>query len=222
MMKNSIKGYIILGVLFVLVNLLAFAVPAEKSTAFGIAYAFTVMALAAQTFIWRSALGHGKPLKSKFLGLPVLHIGIVYLVLQSIALIVFLLVPALPVWSAVVVCGAIVGASAVCMIAADVGTSEINRMNSKVQKKVSFIKKLQTEFELLKRSETNDIAKSALSQLAEKIRYSDPMSNEELTDAEKNIEDKIAELKTAGDKAKLVAEIDMLLDERNKKCKALK
>lgn len=221
-MKSSTKGYIIFGVLFVLVSILAFAVPTEKTAAFWIAYTFTVMAYAAQIFIWRAALGHEKPLKSKFFGLPVLHIGIVYLVLQSIALMVFLFVPALPAWSAVVVCGAIVGISAVCMMATDVGISEINRVDAKVQKKVSFIKELQTEVELLEKAETNDVAKSALSRLAEKIRFSDPMSCEALSAVEKKIESKMAELKTVGDKAKMIAEIDLLLDERNKKCKALK
>ena len=221
-MKDSTKGYIILGILFVLISLLAFAVPTEKTAAFWIAYAFTVMAYAAQIFIWRTALGHKKPLKSKFLGLPVLHISIVYLVLQSIALMVFLFVPAFPAWSAVVVCGAIAGASAVCMMAADVGISEINRVDAKVQKKVSFIKELQTAVELLERSETNDAAKSALSRLAEKIRFSDPMSSEKLADVEKKIEGKMTELKIADDKAGMIAEIDLLLDERNKKCKALK
>lgn len=121
MKKNSSKGYVILGILFALVSVIAFAVPSAKTAAFGISYAFTVVAFAAQIVIWKSALGRAEPLKSKFLGFPIVHIGIVYLVVQVIAFAVFLFIPTLPVWSAVVACAAIAGVFAVCLITSDVG-----------------------------------------------------------------------------------------------------
>lgn len=219
MKKNSSKGYLILGILFVLVSVVAFAVPSVKNTAFGISYAFTLIAFAAQIVIWKSTLGRAESLKSKFLGFPVIHIGIVYLVVQVIIFTVFLFIPTLPVWSAVVACTVVAGVSAVCMIASDVGRSEIERVSSKVQKKTFFIKQLQTEVELQADAETDIAAKSALTQLAEKIRYSDPMSDEQLADIEDRITEKIAELKVSTDKAKIINELNSLLDERNKKSK---
>ena len=222
MKKNSSKGYLILGILFILVSVIAFAVPTAKTTAFWISYAFTVLAFAAQLTIWNAALGRSESLKSKFLGFPVVHIGIVYLVVQIIAFIVFLSIPTLPIWSAVVVCAVVAGVSAVCMIAADVGRSEIERVSAKVQEKASFIKHLRTEIELLADAETDAATKSALTQLAEKIRYSDPMSGEQIVDIENRIVAKIAELKSATDKAKIIDELNLLLDERNKKIKNLK
>ena len=140
MKKNSSKGYAILGILFVLVSVIAFAVPSAKTAAFWISYVFTVIAFAAQIIIWKSALGRAESLKSKFLGFPVIHIGIVYLIVQIIALAVFLFIPTLPIWSAVVACVAVAGVSAVCMIASDVGRSEIERVSAKVQEKTFFIK----------------------------------------------------------------------------------
>ena len=222
MKKNSSKGYLILGILFILVSVIAFAVPTAKTTAFWISYAFTVLAFAAQLIIWKVALGRSESLKSKFLGFPVVHIGIVYLVVQIIAFIVFLSIPTLPIWSAVVVCAVVAGVSAVCMIAADVGRSEIERVSAKVQEKASFIKHLRTEIELLADAETDAATKSALTQLAEKIRYSDPMSGEQIVDIENRIVAKIAELKSATDKAKIIDELNLLLDERNKTIKILK
>ena len=222
MKKNNSKGYLILGILFILVSVIAFAVPTAKTTAFWISYAFTVLAFAAQLIIWKVALGRSESLKSKFLGFPVVHIGIVYLVVQIIAFIVFLSIPTLPIWSAVVVCAVVAGVSAVCMIAADVGRSEIERVSAKVQEKASFIKHLRTEIELLADAETDAATKSALTQLAEKIRYSDPMSGEQIVDIENRIVAKIAELKSATDKAKIIDELNLLLDERNKKIKNLK
>ena len=95
MKKNSTKGYIILGILFALVSIIAFAVPTIKTTTFWIAYVFTAAAFAAQIIIWNKALGK-EELKSKFLGFPVVHIGIVYVIIQTVVFAVFLFVPTLP------------------------------------------------------------------------------------------------------------------------------
>lgn len=222
MKKNSSKSYFILSILFILVGVIAFAVPTAKTAAFWISYAFTVIAFAAQIIIWKAALGRSESLKSKFLGLPVLHIGIVYLVVQVVALIVFLSIPTLPIWSAVVACAVIAGVSAVCMIASDVGRSEIERVSAKVQEKTFYIKQLQADVELLAGAETDTATKSALAQLAEKIRYSDPMSDEQVADIEDRITAKIAELKSSTDKTEIINELNSLLDERNRKCKLLR
>ena len=222
MKKNSTKGYVILGILFALVSIIAFAVPTAKTATFWIAYVFTAAAFAAQIGIWKTALGKAETLKSKFLGFPVVHIGIVYAVIQVIAFAVFMFMPTLPAWSAIVVCSVIAGISAVCMISADAGRDEIERVEAKVQKKVFYIQELQADIELLADNETNADVKTALTQLAEKIRFSDPMSSEQLADLENKISAKVLELKTAPNKVEIITELNSLLDERNKKCKILK
>ena len=222
MKKNSTKGYVILGILFALISIIAFAVPTSKTATFWIAYVFTAAAFAAQIGIWKTALGKEGTLKSKFLGFPLVHIGIAYAVIQVIAFAVFMFVPTLPTWSAIVVCSIIAGVSAVCMISADAGRNEIERVEAKVQKKVFYIRELQADIELLADNETNADVKTALTQLAEKIRFSDPMSSEQLVDLENKISIKAAELKTASSKLEIITELNSLLDERNKKCKILK
>lgn len=222
MKKNSTKGYVILGILFALVSIIAFAVPTVKTTTFWIAYVFTAVAFAAQIGIWKTALGKEETLKSKFLGFPVVHIGIVYAVIQVIAFAMFMFVPTLPAWSAIVVCSVIAGVSAVCMISADAGSNEIERVEAKVQKKVFYIRELQADVELIAAAETDTDTKAALTQLAEKIRFSDPMSNDQLADLESKISTKAAELKTAANKMKIITELNSLLDERNKKCRIMK
>jgi hypothetical protein len=221
MKKNSTKGYVILGILVALVSIISFAVPTAKTATFWVAYVFTAAAFAAQIIIWRTALGK-EALKSKFIGFPVVHIGIVYAVIQVIAFAVFMFVPTLPAWSAIVVCSVIAGISAVCMISADAGRDEIERVEAKVQKKVFYIRELQTDVELIAATETDADTKAELTRLAEKIRFSDPMSNEQLTDLENKISAKVLELKTAANKVEIITELTLLLDERNKKCKILK
>ena len=85
-----------------------------------------------------------------------------------------------------------------------------------------YIKQLQVDVELLAGAETDTATKSALTRLAEKIRYSDPMSDGQLADIEDRITVKFAELKSATDKVKIIAELNLLLDERNKTIKILK
>lgn len=222
MKKNSTKGYVILGILFALISIIAFAVPTSKTATFWIAYVFTAAAFAAQIGIWKTALGKEETLKSKFLGFPIVHIGIVYAVIQVIAFAVFMFVPTLPAWSVIVVCSIIAGVSAVCMISDNVGRNEIERVEAKVQKKVFYIRELQADIELLADNESDATVKTALTQLAEKIRFSDPISNEQLADLENKISTKVAELKTASSKLVIITELNSLLAERNKKCKILK
>lgn len=222
MKKNSTKGYVILGIIFALISIIAFAVPTMKTATFWIAYVFTAIAIVAQIVIWKNALGKEDTLKSKFLGLPVVHVGIVYLVVQIVAFAVFVAVPALPIWSAIVTCAAILGFSVIFMIAGEAGRGEIERVEAKVRKKVFFIKELQADVELLIDREADAEIKTALQQLAEKIRFSDPMSNNTLAEVEEAITAKIAELKSASDKIAVIQELNSLLMKRNKKAKILK
>lgn len=221
-MKNKNLGYVVLGILLVLVSVIAFVIPTEKPGTFWIAYVFTAVAFAAQIVIWKNALGKEDTQKSKFLGLPVVYIGIAYLIAQVVAFAVFTAIPALPIWSAVVACSAIVGISAVLMIAGEAGRGEIERVEEKVQKKVFFIRELQADVELIAAKESNADLKIALTQLAERIRFSDPMSNEHMEDLEIKISSKVAELKNTINRLETITELNSLLDERDKKVKMLK
>ena len=76
--------------------------------------------------------------------------------------------------------------------------------------------------EMLAEIEQDADTKKALEQLAEKIRFSDPMSSEQLLALESSIASKVEALKTAANKMELISELNSLLIERNKKCKLLK
>lgn len=220
-MNNSKRGYFILAILFIVISVIAFAVPTDKTATFFVAYAFTVIAIIAQYFIWKKAL---KPeaMKSKFLGFPLIHIGVVYLITQIVTFIVFLLAPSLPTWSAVIVCVLIAAIAALCCISLAPATEETERVGKKVDEKVFFIKSLQVDIELMAEQEEDAATKQALNQLAEKIRFSDPMSHEKLAALEGKIVDKVDELKTSENKMEIIKEIGLLFDERNRKCIIMK
>ena len=222
MKKNNLMSYLALGIIFALFNVIAFVIPTDKTATFWTAYAFSVVAFAVQIPLWKIALGKKDSLKSKFLGIPVIHVGITYLIIQLIAFAVFMIFPTLPVWLAVVVCVIILAISALRAIAGQAGASEINRVEEKIKVKRAFIQFLQTDIEMLAESESDAETKAALSKLAEKVRFSDPMSHEMLGELESRISAKVEEMKTIADKKALIGEIEILLIERNKKCKILK
>ena len=215
MKKDSVKGYALIGIIFILITVVSLAIPTSKSAAFWIAYIFTVVALAAQIVLWKRTFGH-KELKSKFLGFPIVHIGIVYLVVQIVVLFIFVFAEKLPAWSA------LAAIAAIFMISADVGRTEIERVEQKVQGKVFYIKNLQVDIEILASAEKDTKTKEQLEQLAEKVRFSDPMSNEKLAVLEDKISLAVENLKSSDNKMKIIEELNLLLDERNRKCKILK
>lgn len=221
-MKNKVLGYSALGIAFIVLSVIMFVIPIERTTAFWIAYGFTVVAFGMQIALWKAALGREKTMKSKFLGFPLVHIGICYLLLQVVALIVFAAIPELPTWSAIVTCVLLLGVSAICLISSEAGRTEIDRVEKVVQKKVFYIRSLQSDLEMIAETENNQEIKKMLIQLAEKIRFSDPMSSDELEDIENRIISKVNELKNCSDKQSVIKELDLLLIERNKKCKFLK
>lgn len=221
-MKNRKLGCAILIIAFVLFNIIAFAIPTDKTSTFWIAYAFTDIAFIAQIFIWKTGFKNAETMKSKFLGLPILHLGIVCLIIQVIAFAAFMAIPTLAPWIAIVACALILGISLICMITSEVGKEEIKRVEAKVQTKTMFIKTIQSDIELIANSEKDANVKDALYKLAEKVRYSDPMSDASIVAIEENIIGKVAELKTSSDKATVIDEISTSLTERNNKCKIFK
>ena len=125
-------------------------------------------------------------------------------------------------WIAIVVCTLILGISAICLIGTETGRKEINRVEEKVEKKVFYIKSLQVDVEMLASAETDVDTKAVLTKLAEKIRFSDPVSNSALANLEEMIAQKINVLKTTDDKLAVLSALDALLTERNKKIKIMK
>lgn len=221
MKKDSVKGYVLIGIIFILITVVSLAIPTSENAAFWIAYIFTVVALAAQIVLWKRTFGH-KELKSKFLGFPIVHIGIVYLIVQIAVLFVFVFAEKLPAWSALVTCTVIAAMAAIFMIAADVGRTEIEKVEQKVQGKVFYIKNLQVDIEILASAEKDAKTKKALEQLAEKIRFSDPISNEQLASLEERIAIAVESLKSSDDKLEIINQLNKLIDERNKKVETLK
>ena len=118
----------------------------------------------------------------------------------------------------------VLGIAAISLIATEAGREEVIHIEEKVMLKTSYIKELQSSVELLAASQTNITVREALDALIDKIRFSDPMSDESLLPIEQEIKIKVENLDPfeSKDTIKDIKEIQMLLLERNKKSKVLK
>lgn len=220
-MKNK-TPYIVIAILFVMLNVIAFAIPTEKTAVFWIGYVFTVIAFVVAGFVWYMSIGKKQNLKSKLLGFSAAYISAVYLALQFAAFIVFMFASFVPTWCAVLICVLLLGISAVCMITTNAGTQMITDTESKIAVKRQFIKDLQIDVEMLAEKETDTDVKQKLTELAKKIRLSDPMSDDSVSDIENELSAKVAAIEGSSNKAVAIKDTETLLLKRNKKIKELK
>jgi len=162
MKKRS--GYLILGIIFAVFTVVAFVAPFTKSAVFWISYLFGLVALIFQIPLWNKAL-NGETLKSKFLGFPVLHIGVVYLVIQLIVSIIMMAIPGIPVWVAIIVDVLILAISCVLVSSGGVARSAIEQTEEKIRTQTSFIKELKATVDILLSEETDADVKAELGML---------------------------------------------------------
>jgi hypothetical protein len=119
----------------------------------------------------------------------------------------------------------LLGACLIGLIAVDAAREEIERIDEKIKEKVFYIKSLQVDIECLVDKTLDESVKKILKNLAETIKYSDPMSSPQLASIENKIETKVAiltETVDANDIKALCNELQQLFAERNRKCKILK
>ena len=220
MKKRS--GYLILAIVLIVFAIVAFAAPFEKTPVFWASFVFGLLAICFQIPLWNKALS-GERLKSKFLGFPVLHIGISYLIIQLIVSIIMMAVPGIPLWIAIIVDVIILAFACVFITSGGVARTAIEETEEKIQAKTSYLKILKADVDVLLSKEADTEVREALRKLSDEIRYSDPMSNSALENIEAEITEKLISFSTAGEsKVNVISEISGLIKQRNIKCKALK
>lgn len=221
-MSNRNLKIAIIAVLFILLHVIAFAIPMEKSAAFWITYGFTFVAFIAQFIVWRIGFTGVISLNSKFLGIPLIYLATVYLAIQIVFFIVSIFATDLSPWIALIINALITGIFTMIILAVLLGRNTVDSVETRVKEKVYYIKSLQVDVEMLATREADPKNKEALVKLAEQVRFSDPMSHDSLAGLEADISRHVSLLKGNEDKLAGIEEIGHLLTERNKKCKLLK
>ena len=226
MNKSKIRAILALVVLLALYNLVVFLVPFAKTATFWWSYGFTWVCFGVVAAAIYIAFIKNPDARSRFYGFPIAKIGVAYGVFQLIAGLVFMAVGQwVPAWVAVLVYAIALGAAALGLISADAVVDEIRQQDTQLKKDVSAMRAIQSKMGRLASQCQDPEAAVAVEALAEEIRYSDPVSNDSLTDAEADLGAAVDELVDAvvdGDSEaikQLCRKATVLLNERNRLCK---
>ena len=206
----------------------AFLLPFGRGPGFWVGLASCVVALlvAAGTWLRVSA---GRDLKSRAYGWPLLSVAWRYAAVQAVAgLAEMLLSPWVPWQIGLAVNIILLGACLLGLVATDTARGEVERLDRKIKEQTSFIQSLRADLEGLADRAADGGAKRDIRALAEAVRYSDPMSHPQLAALEGGLGAKAAQLAQAvaagdgGASAALAGELQLLLSDRNRKCRMLK
>lgn len=229
MNKNAIRWWVVLGVVLVVYNVLAFALPFPKTAVFAVSYLFTMIAILAQIYVIRTAFYRGEGVKSKFYGFPIAKLGVIYLAVQLIAGLVFMALGLIvPVWLPLALYVVLLGVAAAGFVAADAARDEVVRQEVKLEKDVSRMREFQAKGRALVTLNQIPEAARPLEKLAEDLRFSDPVSSEALTEIEDQLAECLAQLQEAVSAQKteqilsVCREAERILAERNQLCKLSK
>ena len=226
--KQKIKNqsYLILAIVFVAYSVVAFVLPLPKNGVFWIAYVFAVIALGLQIPADQIAFSKGKGAKSKFYGFPIARIAFVYAAAQLIlSLVAMLCSKFAPAWVVVILFTLMLAAASIGFIAADAMRDEIHRQDKTVAANVRLMRELQSKMRTMPSLCEDAEAKTAVTELEELMRYSDPVSNDATAAIEAELMTNVDELQAAlvdGENEAILAmckKCTALLGERNSLCR---
>lgn len=225
--KTSLAVY---GILFVVYNVLYFAIPFPKTSAAWIAYFFTLCSFAVSYWIFSVAFQKTEGLESKVYGFPILRVGISYLAIQLVfGFVVDLLGYWIRVagWVVVIVSVLLLAYALIGMIATDTARDVIEQQQEEVEIQTEKIKYFRLDIAGMADRAAEGEVKKKLMKLAEDVRFSDPVSSEALREIEGRLELEAMKLgdMLGGSQEDCLTQIEVLsnlLADRNRRCKALK
>lgn len=222
MKKDTIRAIVVAAITLIIYNLVAFMIPFVHTAAFWISYGFTLAAFAVVCASIYIAFVKNPDAKSRFYGFPIARIGVLYGIAQMIvSLIVMALAKWTPWWIPVLVYAIGMGVTIIGLISAEAIVDEIQTQDVKLKDNTAMMRTLQSKISQIA-SQTDN---AAIKALAEEFRYSDPVSNDAIADAEADLAAAVDQLQAAfvdGDNeamAQLCRKATALLAERNRLCK---
>lgn len=222
MKKDTLRAAIVAAVIFVLYNIIAFVIPFGHTGAFWLSYIFTLVSFVVVAVSVYIAFARKDDAKSRFYGFPIARIGVVYGIAQVVVSVVVMALSVLiPWWIPLVVYAVGLGAAVIGLIGAEAIVEEIEIQDVKLKDNTAMMRALQSKISQLA-AQSED---AAIQALAEEIRYSDPVSCEQIADAEADLVAVVDQLQAAyidGEQeamAQLCRKAMALLAERNRLCK---
>ena len=233
-MKKSFKIYsLIWAICLAVFNVITFVTPNEIggvskfNGSFWVGYVFITIAFIGQLTCAFVAF-KAENLKKFFYNIPLLSISYGGLVAMLIVGSIFMAVPVLPEWIAIIVCVIILAFNAIAIIKATAAADIVSGIDEKIKTQTFFIKSLSGDAQSLMTSAKSDELRVEAKKVYEAIRYNDPMANAALSDLDAQIEKQFNAFSDAikADDAELAKEtaatLVEMVERRNQKCKLLK
>ena len=221
----------ILAICFIGYNVLLFVIFGieDHEGIFWLSWFFMILAFAAMTFSGVVLGKNGMLMRDWLFGYPIVKHSTIYIIAELIASTLFIILEETVSFAlAFGVQFLFLCCYGVCAISCFLAKSTIEDVRNKVAQKTEFMKLLRVDAEMLVEKCQDPQLKAELQQLAEAIRFSDPMSSDALADIEREISFAVSECSRALDigtldkAGELCRRANFLLIERNKKCKVLK
>ena len=230
MKKNTTRVLLVGAIALVLYNLIVFMIPFERESAvFWLSYAFTMLAFGVLAVAVYNGFLKNPTAKSTFYTFPMVRIGLNYAAIQLIAGILVMAVGQWLAWWLVTLVYAIgLGVTVVMLISVDATVEQIKTMDGQLQARTSRMRALQSKVIHMESQCADADAAKAVKNLAEELRYSDPVSGPAVAEAENELSaviDALQETVADGEAAVIVqlcGKASALLAERNRLCKLSK
>ncbi len=231
--KNFRLYAIVWAILVAVFNVLVFATPSEyngesKFTGtFWIGYTLSMLGFAGQLVCAYVGLGN-ENLKKVFYNIPLLRVSSIGLIVSVITGSIFMAIPTAQPWIAGIISVIILAVVAIATIKAKSAGDIVSGIDEKIKTQTYFIKNLTVDAESLMTRANTPESKAITKKVYESIRFSDPMSNDNLSDIEGRINYEFKTFETAIKSGDMVVansqaeELLALIENRNNKCKALK
>ena len=226
-MKKTFKSYIgVWTICLVLFNAISFIVPSELKSDFWAGYIFITIAFIGQLFCANIAF-KAENSRKFFYNFPIISISFVGTLIMLIIGGLTMAISAVPVWIGIILCLIVLAFTAIAIINASVASETVSNVDTKIKAQTLFIKMLIADATtLMSKAETKE-AKEITKKVYEKLRYSDPVSNDVLNSIESQITIKFKEfecsiIENSQNAISLGEELIILIDDRNTKCKLLK
>lgn len=207
-------------------NIIAFTIPFNRTASFWIAYGFTMSAIVVS--FATSFYAFRGDLKSKFYGFSLIYLAWIYLIVQTIIGLMFMIISGTPYQIPLIICILLLAFYLAGMMATDMTKGYVENVDKRVKENTFFIKSLQLDMAEMSSAITDSSLENELKELIDDIKYSDPVSADQLKDTESSISEKVSVLKelvTDGnidDALGMIKDIRKLIALRNQKCKLLK
>jgi hypothetical protein len=229
-LSKSKKSFIVFGILFVIYNFVLFIIAGftGHSATFWISYFFVILSFVLSAVSYGLNFIKGHTLRDWFLGYPILHWSVIYIVVELITSIVFMLIPTDTTKIATVVQFLLASLYVIFAASCFLNKKVIEELEPIAKEKVYYIRNIKADLETVANLTEELSVKESLMKLIDVVCYSDPMSHESLSEIESNIERKVSILRNYIDEKNndlaldTIKKITDLFEERNRKCKILK